>query len=161
MSETRTPYNAGGFVAALAREWGKGGTPILVTAADIYDAGRIAADELNAGLEDLVFLWPVDDYTAGKEPLATLHAGNARYNRVLRPAGEVGEAPPRPEFTLHLNRLELISLNRGLNCWLAELREKRATMKPEPGSELAETLNQSEAIAAEVCRRVDDLLGIR
>jgi hypothetical protein len=109
MSEQELPA----FVAILARDWSKGDAPIQVKAADMYDAGRIAADELNAGLEDLILVWPVDDYLAGKEPLTTIHAGNVRFNRVLRPAGEVGEAPPRLNI-LRLDDNEFVQILSGL-----------------------------------------------
>lgn len=68
------------------------------------------------------------------------------------------QAQPGELFTLQLTRLELISLNRGLNCWLAELRLKR--FQAEPGDELAQTIDQASDVAAGVCRRVDELLGI-
>lgn len=59
------------------------------------------------------------------------------------------------EFTLTLTRAELTSLNRGLNCWLAEIRATKAKAQ----GEIPE-VDQSLQIAASVCRRVDELLGI-
>lgn len=64
---------------------------------------------------------------------------------------------PAETYTLELTALELISLNRALNLWLVELRQKRQyTNYGAAGVSIGET----EAIAAGVLRRVDKLLGV-
>jgi hypothetical protein len=62
-------------------------------------------------------------------------------------------------FTLTFTGPELISLNRSLNCWLAELQKKR--LFAQPGDDLDLIINEAYTIAVHLRGRVNSILGIR
>lgn len=81
------------------------------------------------------------------EQRATYDAGDRPAELPADQVGPVG-------YTMHLTHLELIALNRSLNCRLRDLRQTW------PDGNYPPPVDKTYKITAGVARRVDKLLGI-
>jgi hypothetical protein len=75
-----------------------------------------------------------------------------------RAPDNAGQEQPE-QFTLTLDRLELIVLNQSINLWLADLRTRERQV--DLGAEVDQTIDETFAVTRRLCEKIDNLLGMR